>query len=1344
MQGKRRILAMLLVLCMVMGFMAVSAVAADFEDMPQEGDWSYAAMNAAVDNGLLKGTDGKLLPDGEVSRAQLAAILSRAFGASAQADLSAYTDVARDAWYYADMAKAVGMKTLAGSGNSLRPGDTVTRQETFVALARALKLAPGNASVLNTYSDGAQVAPWAAECVAAMVGGKYIEGSNGKLNPTGTITRAELAQVLYKLIPAYVSTAGSYTAAAAGNLMVNVPDVTLKGITVPGDLILGEGVGEGDVTLSGVTVAGRLVVRGGGGQSIHIADKSTVGAVVMGKTGSGAVRVVSESGASVKSVTVGDGGGKVILEGAFDTVAVNSAAPVTLQNATVANLDVSAENAVVSLEGKTTVTEAKVDAAAEGAALTVAKGATVSKLDSAAPKVSVSGDGKVTEAIVSGNDTKVNTAGTTVTVDRGVTGVTAGDKPVAGGETVTTEPSKPSGSGGGSSGPSASPKTVTTAAEFLAAMDNSNCSAILVEGELAVYMEGGDIKKPLTIQTGGTLTLFGALGLQSTTLTVETGGALAVAGYLNLSAATLVNSGAVTVTPGAELELFASTGISGTGTICTETDAGSEYNKGTVTFTDLITSPSPVLWGDVSKFVAQGANIQYAAVVNTEARLTEAMKSEEPAYAALYLQSGATVALTEDLTMDGFVLIIQNGATLTVPVGKALTIAADSALFIEGVLDTTAGTTTNNGFYKLAAIGTLIGTITDGEGGHHAANYTVKTQDDWDKAMEELENCSYINVDAGAETITIAATEGEEALALPELALTSGTLNISEDAKATAGGYWALKRGTTLTNAGELTLSNVEINGTVTNSGTLNLTGYTGVTGTITNSGTLSIGDDANLELYGATLSNTGEGTVANSGRFWMENSAFTSAADLSSLVNVEVSDLFKGATSPSTIPEGVTPAYYEARISDEAGLIAFQTATLPAVEEVNAHVTEDFNVTRAITLARELNVNGGFDESGEAIPNTLTVKSGGSLTVKENVCLGIGSAGVLNIERGGAVVVNGQLALDKYEDTEWKNADGGSISNAGTITVSDKNEGENFYPQLDIRPDATLTNNGVLTIGGDCGVLGTLDGSGTLTVRPKSETCHPSLYISKDGESTGTLTTGTLTNGSDVSVDGGTLTSGAIANSGYLGIKGGTLNLTGNAKITNSGEEAYVEAADDYASGTATAATVPDAPFVTHDATREDDGYERVANVPDAASLTAALADTQAGYTMIRVQGGIEWSGTVGADSKLVIENYWDDSEEGNVGSSLTLTGATTVLGRLEIRGGDVANTLTVNGSVTLTVGDDENEASAENWGKVANNGTITLNTGSHLDGEGEFTGTAVAGEGDAISDGWKVAATE
>lgn len=251
--------------------------------MPQEGAWSYEPLAAAVENGLLQGSDGLLQPSGSLTRAQLAAILVRAFGATEEAALS-FSDVTDSNWFAADVAKAVAMGVFGGSGGQMRPNDSLTRQETFVVLARALCLEDGTAEDLSAFTDADQVSAWAVPEVAAMVSAGYVKGSDGALNPLGNITRAEFAQVMYSVVQSYITQAGTYETVAEGTVVVRASGVTLRGVTVSGDLIVGDSVGSGGVTLDGVTVAGRVLIRGGDESAVQMVNGSTAVGVVVRET----------------------------------------------------------------------------------------------------------------------------------------------------------------------------------------------------------------------------------------------------------------------------------------------------------------------------------------------------------------------------------------------------------------------------------------------------------------------------------------------------------------------------------------------------------------------------------------------------------------------------------------------------------------------------------------------------------------------------------------------------------------------------------------------------------------------------------------------------------------------------------------------------------------------------------------------------------------------------------------------------------------------------------------------------------------------------------------------------
>lgn len=358
----KRALTLLLSMAMVLS-MTTWASAADYGDMPT--GWSKEAMEAAVENGLLRGDNlGRLNPKGLLTRSQMAAVVTRALGAEVADDLSAYSDMDSGAWYYEAVAQAAHMSVMAGYDGKMSPERNITRQEAFTVLARALKLDDGTSGTLWRFSDADQVAGWATGPIAAMVSAGYVNGSGGRLNPTGNITREEFAQVMHNIFGTYLNSPGTYTQVSDHSLMISAPGVTVKGVTVHGDVIIGDGVSEGDITLDRVNVEGRLVVRGGGVNSIHIIN-STASQILISKV-DGNVRVAVDQASSINIIMVMDGKDDVVVEGSVTKLVVESDTPVVVKDASIETVEVTAPNATLSLTGRTTVDSVEINEQAQG------------------------------------------------------------------------------------------------------------------------------------------------------------------------------------------------------------------------------------------------------------------------------------------------------------------------------------------------------------------------------------------------------------------------------------------------------------------------------------------------------------------------------------------------------------------------------------------------------------------------------------------------------------------------------------------------------------------------------------------------------------------------------------------------------------------------------------------------------------------------------------------------------------------------------------------------------------------------------------------------------------------
>ncbi len=208
------------------GVNIVSAQDSSFPDMPDKNFWSYNALNMAVENGLLSGAGGMLLPKDNLTRAQMATILVRAYNKTEKADLSEFTDMSADKWYYNSMAIAVKEGWFKGSGSGLlNPDKNITRQEVFVVLSRVLNFTVDSEASIKKFNDYDQIASWAKRETGALVLYGIINGSSdGGIHPLDNITREQFAQILYN-----ASNLGYLNIKKTPTLIVVPPENTVEG-----------------------------------------------------------------------------------------------------------------------------------------------------------------------------------------------------------------------------------------------------------------------------------------------------------------------------------------------------------------------------------------------------------------------------------------------------------------------------------------------------------------------------------------------------------------------------------------------------------------------------------------------------------------------------------------------------------------------------------------------------------------------------------------------------------------------------------------------------------------------------------------------------------------------------------------------------------------------------------------------------------------------------------------------------------------------------------------------------------------------------------------------------------
>ncbi len=188
-------MALLLALALVFTtFGAVTVSAASFSDT--QGHWAEGVIDKWSGAGVVNGySDGTFKPDNNITRAELAKVISTARQYTASADIN-FSDVAAGDWYTEDLKKCVAAGVIGGyEDGTFKPDNNVTREEAAAMFQRAYQV---NSHGLITFADSAEISPWAETAVTALVGTGVINGypEDNTFRPAASITRAEVVKVL--------------------------------------------------------------------------------------------------------------------------------------------------------------------------------------------------------------------------------------------------------------------------------------------------------------------------------------------------------------------------------------------------------------------------------------------------------------------------------------------------------------------------------------------------------------------------------------------------------------------------------------------------------------------------------------------------------------------------------------------------------------------------------------------------------------------------------------------------------------------------------------------------------------------------------------------------------------------------------------------------------------------------------------------------------------------------------------------------------------------------------------------------------------------------------------------
>ena len=281
--------------------------------------WAEAVITACAANKIVGGyEDGSYKPEANVTRAEFAAMINRAFGYELLSSSLPFSDIQSNDWFYHDMNVAFSMGYMTGyEDGTIGPSVTLTREVAFSVLARIMNV-EATASFATGFADASHIANWAYSSVVAMEAAGYAGGWDGGFHPQENMTRAQIAQALTNIYGQIVEgRVDAQLGVYRGNITIRSTDTSLLNVFVEGDIYVTEGVGDGDVLLDNVHIGGELRISGGGSGTITLRNVN-VNKLKASKYTGQPLRIVLDS-CDIGSIDVD---GNVIIEGQVDSIYV--------------------------------------------------------------------------------------------------------------------------------------------------------------------------------------------------------------------------------------------------------------------------------------------------------------------------------------------------------------------------------------------------------------------------------------------------------------------------------------------------------------------------------------------------------------------------------------------------------------------------------------------------------------------------------------------------------------------------------------------------------------------------------------------------------------------------------------------------------------------------------------------------------------------------------------------------------------------------------------------------------------------------------------------------------------
>ena len=175
-----------------------------FSDM-ENAAWAKPAVYYLAEKKIVSGkTETEFYPNDYINREEFVAMIVRAFDFKVYADTNQFTDVTKDDWYYDSVLAAFQNEIVSGvSEDSFGTGERITRQDMAAILWRVInekKIELAAQKEQAAFEDDAQIRDYAKEAVAELRMRGIVSGDNNRFEPLSPATRAQAAQMIYKIM----------------------------------------------------------------------------------------------------------------------------------------------------------------------------------------------------------------------------------------------------------------------------------------------------------------------------------------------------------------------------------------------------------------------------------------------------------------------------------------------------------------------------------------------------------------------------------------------------------------------------------------------------------------------------------------------------------------------------------------------------------------------------------------------------------------------------------------------------------------------------------------------------------------------------------------------------------------------------------------------------------------------------------------------------------------------------------------------------------------------------------------------------------------------------------------